>query len=301
MKLDFNPALYIILSLFPGIDLLGKAFELMGFCVVRGPDLLWGGDIRQFNPPSGKFWAVIGGPPCQDFSKARRCAPTGYGLEMLNEFIRVVLAAQPEWWLMENVPGVPDVMIPGYNRQRFDIDLAWYCDKSRPRVIQFGSLSGRLLNVTRRAKNQTKHGAALANDDRPFEELCKLQGLSPTFDLPSFTVKGKKKAVGNGVPLQIGQVLAEAVKRSYSHTGPVQTSFIEGVVAPTHCICRCGRPAGPDSKFAVDENGKTDTHRKTYQRNRDQAEAKKRKCDMAASQNGFKITLPVIVTLTEGN
>src|SRR2546430_12673163 len=37
-------------------------------CVVRGPDLLWGGDIRRFHPPAGKFDGVIGGPPCQLFS-----------------------------------------------------------------------------------------------------------------------------------------------------------------------------------------------------------------------------------------
>jgi DNA (cytosine-5)-methyltransferase 1 len=40
----------LVLSLFPGIGLLDMAFEEEGFCVVRGPDLLWGGDIRSFRP-----------------------------------------------------------------------------------------------------------------------------------------------------------------------------------------------------------------------------------------------------------
>ena len=44
--------------LFPGIGLLDMAFEKEGFCVVRGPDLLWGGDIRSFHPPAGKFDGV---------------------------------------------------------------------------------------------------------------------------------------------------------------------------------------------------------------------------------------------------
>ncbi len=56
----------LILSLFPGIDLLGRAFEETGFCVVRGPDLITGGDIRSFHPPAKQFAGVIGGPPCQD-------------------------------------------------------------------------------------------------------------------------------------------------------------------------------------------------------------------------------------------
>src|SRR6266852_4876882 len=60
-----------VLSLFPGIGLLDMAFEEEGFCVVRGPDLLWGGDIRRFHPPAGKFDGVIGGPPCQMFSRMR--------------------------------------------------------------------------------------------------------------------------------------------------------------------------------------------------------------------------------------
>lgn len=54
-------------------------------------------------------------------------------------------------------------------------------------------------------------GCALASDDRSFKELCHIQGLAPDFDLPDFNVKGKKKAVGNGVPLSIGRVLAKSV------------------------------------------------------------------------------------------
>lgn len=58
----------LVLSLFPGIGLIDRAFEEQGFVVVRGPDVLWGGDIRNFHPPAGKFDGVIGGPPCQTFS-----------------------------------------------------------------------------------------------------------------------------------------------------------------------------------------------------------------------------------------
>ena len=42
----------LVLSLFPGIGLLDMAFEEAGFTVVRGPDLLRGGDIRRFHPPA---------------------------------------------------------------------------------------------------------------------------------------------------------------------------------------------------------------------------------------------------------
>ncbi len=33
---------YLVLSLFPGADLFGEAFEREGFCVVRGPELILG-------------------------------------------------------------------------------------------------------------------------------------------------------------------------------------------------------------------------------------------------------------------
>src|SRR5438105_11342189 len=99
----------VVLSLFPGIGLLDMAFELEGFCVVRGPDLLWGGDIRRFHPPAGKFDGVIGGPPCQEWSPLRYLVEHHHGYSskygnLIPEFGRVVEAARPSWFLMENVP-----------------------------------------------------------------------------------------------------------------------------------------------------------------------------------------------------
>lgn len=53
----------LVLSLFPGGGLLDRAFEETGYCVVRGPDVIWGGDVRTFHPPAGCFDGVIGGDP----------------------------------------------------------------------------------------------------------------------------------------------------------------------------------------------------------------------------------------------
>jgi site-specific DNA-cytosine methylase len=91
----------VILSLFPGADLWGRAFEELGFCVVRGPDVLWGGDIRDFHPPRGKFDGIIGGPPCQFASKAAIAGSRGDNL--IPEYLRIVRAAEPRWAVMENV------------------------------------------------------------------------------------------------------------------------------------------------------------------------------------------------------
>ena len=90
----------LVLSLFPGIDLLGRGFEAEGFCVVRGPDLIFGGDIRSFHAPSGRFDGVIAGSPCQDYSRARRAPPTGESDAAVAEFARAVTEARPAWWLL---------------------------------------------------------------------------------------------------------------------------------------------------------------------------------------------------------
>ncbi len=124
----------LVLSLFPGIGLLDMAFEEEGFCVVRGPDVLWGGDIRRFHPPAGKFDGVIGGPPCQSFSPlAAMVRHNGHEPKFGNlipEYERVVAEAAPTWFVMENVPQAPTPNVTGYatwstilnNRQCFDED-----------------------------------------------------------------------------------------------------------------------------------------------------------------------------------
>lgn len=249
----------LVLSLFPNIGMLDRAFEEAGFCVVRGPDKLWGGDIINFHPPKDVFLGIIGGPPCQDFSSMRRIAPTGYGLKMLEQFVRVTVEASPEWWLMENVARVPTVttlrghifaeLSHTYTTQRFDINQGWYCDVTRLRHIQFGSKSGRLLNVARRAVTPNSHGAALANDHRPFPEVCRLQGLPDNFDLPGFLASEKIKAVGNGVPLQMGRVLAQAVMDAYSGPVIIQCDFAGHVTPGRVCLCGCGRRVTGKQKY----------------------------------------------------
>lgn len=182
----------LLLSVFPGIDMLGMGFENNGFCVVRSPDLITGGNIRNFTPPTGVFDGVFGGPPCQDFSALNR-NPTGYGQLMLNEYRRVVATARPAWFLCENVARFPSFEIEGYTQQRFELDLSWFSEFSRCRHFIFGSLSGKLLNPIKKIRRQVSGGAVTGNDTRSFSACCEIQGLPKEFNLPFFSLEGKKK------------------------------------------------------------------------------------------------------------
>jgi len=143
----------LVLSLFPGIGLLDMAFEEEGFCVVRGPDLLWGGDVKRFHPPAGKFDGVIGGPPCQAFSKlaflqkhAGRAPRHG---NLIPEFERCVREAAPAWFVMENVPDAPVPSVADYYVSSQLIDNRWVeqadgigGEQRRVRRFSFGRING---------------------------------------------------------------------------------------------------------------------------------------------------------------
>lgn len=159
----------LVLSIFPGIDILGKAFEEEGYCVVRGPDVLWGGDIKSFHPPVGVFVGIIGGPPCPEFSHLKKLLEykgikTKHG-NLIPEYERVVSEAAPEWFLMENVPLAPTPSVDGYEVFRLKLNNRWLGEiQSRERHFSFGTENGRHLEVqVALFENQNWHYAVTGN------------------------------------------------------------------------------------------------------------------------------------------
>jgi len=227
----------LVLSLFPGADLLGRGFESAGFVTVRGPDTLLGQDVRSLSLCSvtGAFEGIIGGPPCQDFSRARRRPPTGYGDEMLVQFCWRVVEAQPDWYLVENVPNCPTLVIHGYTVQRFNLFASEFgCPQLRNRSFQFGSRDGVPLVIVRRTQSQKIKPAAMASDGehgrrKNFADHCEQQGLPRNFDLPGLSRSAKFRAVGNGVPVPMAHAVALAIRE-------------RGRVTVKLCECNCGRP-----------------------------------------------------------
>ena len=233
----------LVLSLFPGIGLLDMAFEEEGFCVVRGPDLLWGGDIRRFHPPAGKFDGVIGGPPCQMFSplgavnRSQNKAPS-YG-NLIPEFERVVAEAAPAWFVMENVYRAPIPSVRGYAVRDMLLDAAWLgSEQGRLRRFSLGFGGGipftfsietlALHNPEPMPTVTTGPGGRATPHPRKggwrysLADARRLQGLPHDFleDAP-FTALGKLRAIANGVPLPMGRAVARAVKRALGLDVPV--------------------------------------------------------------------------------
>lgn len=224
----------LVLSLFPGIGLLDRAFEEEGFCIVRGPDVLWGGDIRRFHPPAGVFDGVIGGPPCQSFSDMAAFNRAVWGIEptfgnLIPEYERCVALAQPEWFVMENVTKAPEPCVSGYQVRSLMMNNRWTgAEQNRKRRFSFGTRRGHALapevalfeNPVYKAAVVGGHpdsvGKAVAR--YPIPEMCRLQGLPEDYlDHAPWTSDAKRRAIANGVPLPMGRAIAQAVKRAMGY------------------------------------------------------------------------------------
>jgi DNA (cytosine-5)-methyltransferase 1 len=271
----------LVLSLFPGIGLLDMAFEAEGFCVVRGPDVLWGGDIHTFHPPAGKFSGVIGGPPCQAFSRLRHMVEAnGFNVakNLIPEFERVVSEAAPDWFVMENVPDAPMPSIEGYSCTAQQIRDVWVGGATeRLRRFTFGSRGtyGRFQIETLALHGMGEgtvvagHGLAPGQRDKAHRavvcdgravpvrrsgsgkdkstatdfvmslgSMYALQGLPEDFlDHAPFTVHGKRKVVGNGVPLPMGRAVARAVKKAIGRD--LEAQGLAGCYSLPDTDCQC--------------------------------------------------------------
>jgi len=242
----------LVLSLFRGIGILDRGFEEEGYCVVSGPDLLWGSDVRDFHAPAGVFEGVIGGPPCQCFSRLRYVNPlcgnkTG---NLIPEFERVVAESQPDWFVMENLKESPIPNVHGYQVDPSLFNNRFLGEKeNRVHRFSFGTRDGRQLRydialfenplweprvcasdyrrtpVKLLAGKKLRKGALNLRPKRSLEEASELQGLPTDFfkDSP-FRRDAQMRMLGNAVPLPMARALARAVRRAMGNQPLVRNS-----------------------------------------------------------------------------
>jgi DNA (cytosine-5)-methyltransferase 1 len=246
----------LVLSLFPGMDLLGMAFEMEGFTVVKGPDILMGGDIRNWHSIDGKFDGVIGGPPCKPFSNAisgaggSEFATQG---NLIPEFERIVMESKPTWYVMENVKKAP---IPFTNSgywydctdnaylicKSYNLLDAWECGSSQHRIRRFSSnlwLVPKTIPVSERHPDPwptvtaTEYKMSAGSNERAqrqragrkvgrkmtLAEVNEAFGLPIDFETPALTNAMSYIVRGNSVPIPLGRTIARAVKEALNYIG----------------------------------------------------------------------------------
>jgi len=273
----------MILSIFPGIDVLGLGFEEAGYTVVRGPDPMCGSlhDIRRFHPPAGVFRGVIGGPPCQAHSKLAAVVRARYGEEavaedLIPEFSRVVAEAAPRWFLMENVPGAPAPHVKGYAVHTFLLNNRWLGQvQNRLRRFWFGVRGSTPVDLRpyirgwvalepaawspavlasgayRGGRGKVRLSAKRGPSRATVREGLRLQGLPEDFfDKSPFTVEGQQRLVGNAVPLPMARTLAEAIARWEEETMNDQP---ETQYEDKRCAI-CGQVFDPAEMVEVEED-----------------------------------------------
>jgi DNA (cytosine-5)-methyltransferase 1 len=225
----------LVLSLFPGIGLLDRAFEEQGFCVVRGPDILWGGDVKNFHPPANIFDGIIGGPPCQKFSTASEIAGTKKE-DLIPEYVRIIREAAPRWLVMENVRqviGHPDIPADWSVTTLRDFDCGGFTNRVRafwtwPFMMlvpsrAHGDASHSVMATTfkrGRSSSQYVKDKGFLPGDLPIDEYARLQGADDIGQRLKEHRSSKAFAVhvlGNGVPLAMGRAVASAVKSAIEH------------------------------------------------------------------------------------
>lgn len=216
----------LVLSLFPGADIFGQAFEMEGWCVVRGPDLILGQDIRNWKSIAGKFDGIIGGPPCQMFSDAVKGQTASHG-NLIPEFERIVKESRPTWFVMENVPAAP--IIP--EAQWSEVVDAWEFGSSQHRVRKFSSnLQLELQKIPSEERHKDPWPCITATEYKfspgktgrrrasrkvgrvmTLDEMKEGFGLPKDYDMPCLLSKYKYSVIGNGVPMIMGRAVAKAV------------------------------------------------------------------------------------------
>jgi DNA (cytosine-5)-methyltransferase 1 len=223
----------LVLSLFPGIGLLDRAFELEGFQIVRGPDLLWGGDVRHFHAKRGCFDGVIGGPPCQAHSAAGEILGSAQE-DLIPEFLRIATEAEPSFVVMENVMqavGHPQIPKDWHHAVIRDWDCGGHTNRRRAfwtwpmMLMEPGGRAGGdpsysvLASSWKRGRSDNSYHKEknFLPGDLSIKEYARLQGAEYLGEMLVRMRCSRAYAVhmlGNGVPVAMGRFVARSVMAS---------------------------------------------------------------------------------------
>ena len=236
----------LVLRLFPGLDLLGPPSPRQASAWSAGQTPCITAALKTSTFPAAAVTGIVAGPPCQDFSKARRCKPSGHGLRMLAELLRVVDEARPEWVLIENVPQIPDVLHPDYQSPasghcRLRV---WRHAASDAGTSSSLSTCGHIIRPERERRRH-RHAAILDRGNR-----CVVTHLCGDLPPPGFcrtchVARMEPGGQGQGRRQRGAVVHRPRSWRSQCHNAQVRTVTIASAVAAGESRRRPSRPAPP--------------------------------------------------------
>ncbi|MCI0489129.1 MAG: DNA cytosine methyltransferase [Blastocatellia bacterium] len=202
------------IALFCGAGGLSLGFERAGFDVIFATDIdsdaiqsyrtffpstsVWRGDIRQLDSSAlpKNIDILLGGPPCQGFSSAGQKFWDDSRNKLLAEYVRILGALRPKWFLMENVEGlltawegqyicevVKTLLSLGYNVTLEKIYAhAYGVPQRRKRVVLVGNRLGHMFRFPPHSHNVS--GAIFRRSEATFVEA--------TSDLPPATTDAER-------------------------------------------------------------------------------------------------------------
>ncbi|XOB40885.1 MAG: DNA cytosine methyltransferase [Candidatus Nealsonbacteria bacterium] len=184
-----------LIELFCGAGGISEGFKNAGFKILLGIDInpvylssfavnhpnaeTLCDDIRHINGSTikkyvgeKKIYAIVGGPPCQGFSVARKRNVKDSRNNLPLEFLRIVNEIRPRWFVCENVVGILTAKLPsdilvkdrfigkakkiGYKTEYRILNAAYFgVPQNRRRVIFIGTRLNKKIRFPSQKGNKT--------------------------------------------------------------------------------------------------------------------------------------------------
>lgn len=213
------------IDLYCGAGLLSAGLQRAGLVPVLGVDLdpvalssyadnfpdalVWSKDVREIGSLP-RADVIVGGPPCQPFSKANRSRSSSPDLSHIDAFVRLATSSKARWVLMEEVPDVRDHLEGVFPRMEL-IDCSSMGSRNhRPRLF-----AGDFPDpIPGRSPVEDPAPTVMASDSStPIDVMQDLQGV-PGWMVFHGTDEEVRRQVGNGVPIPVGEAFGRGMLRS---------------------------------------------------------------------------------------